>query len=205
MAFPTTSVLDTFTQADGPLSANWTAGVDASQIAAPTVVSNAAKGGTNGGPNEAYWNVATFGADCECYLTLANTANGEDVQVYARVTSPGASSSGYSVLYRPSTTFIRIRRIDSGAYTSLSADTTISILGDGDKIGIECVGSTITAYKYTGGAWSSVVNVTDATYSAAGYIGMALTNSGSGAGGDNFGGGTISGGGAGSRPMFRGS
>jgi RHS repeat-associated protein len=41
----------------------------------------------------------------------------------------------------------------------------------GDKLGFRAVGSTLTAYHYTGGAWSSVASRTDSTY-ASGYIGL---------------------------------
>ena len=40
----------------------------------------------------------------------------------------------------------------------------------------ECNGSTITAYHYTGGAWTSKTSVTDSTYSAAGYVGLTSVN-----------------------------
>lgn len=192
-AFGSTAVLDDFNRADGALGSGWTAAVDAQHVGAPVISTNTAKGTTNGGLNEAYWNASTMGPASEAYLTLGGTANGEDMMVYCRVTSPGASSNGYAVLYRPSGPFMRVRRIDSGAFTSLGADTTITALGDGDKIGIECNGSSITAYKYTSATWSSVVSVTDSTYSAAGYIGMAIGDSGSNAAtGDDFGGGTLS-------------
>jgi hypothetical protein len=64
----------------------------------------------------------------------------------------------------------------------------------GDKLGLECIGSTIAAYVFQSGAWSQLGTRTDSTYSAAGKIGVRLSDAGSNSRIDDFGGGTVVGG-----------
>lgn len=199
MAFPTTSVLTSFTGTDeNPLSegGNWSGPIISGENAMQRV-SNTAKASTTSANNNSYWTVSTYGADVEAYATLGGTGTGNDYQVFARVLNPNSGTmSGYSLLYREGGAFLRLRSWTSGAPTTLGTDITISALANGDKIGIEIIGSTLTAYTYTGGSWASKGTRTDSTYSAAGYIGISINDTGPGGSTlDDFGGGTISGGG----------
>jgi len=43
---------------------------------------------------------------------------------------------------------------------------------DGDGLGIEIIGTTITSYRFDTSTWASVHSTTDSTYTAAGAIGI---------------------------------
>jgi hypothetical protein len=64
----------------------------------------------------------------------------------------------------------------------------------GDKVGMEIVGSTIAAYAYQSGAWTQLGTRSDGAYTAAGKIGVRLSDSGANSRIDDFGGGTVAGG-----------
>jgi hypothetical protein len=171
MAFPVSSVLDSFDRADGAVGANWTklwSGDLDLQIVSNLACCNTANGWANGG-----WNGATYGPDCEGYVTISTVSN--TTRVYARVNSLGTAGgpSGYRVSY-DGFSEVKIERMDSGTATLLGALITKSF-SNGDAFGIEVVGSTITCYrKPSGGSWASLGSRTDTTYSSAGYIGLEL-------------------------------
>jgi hypothetical protein len=62
---------------------------------------------------------------------------------------------------------------------------------NGDKAGIECIGSTIKGYQYTSGAWTEKISRSDATYGSTGYLGMVQNNTGTSPIMDDFSGGTV--------------
>lgn len=201
MAFPSTAVLDTFTGTNGDdlptYSGNWQA--------APTggvnleIQSNAATGTAAASNNTNSW-AADFGPDCEVYVTITTKpADGNVLLLVARgvqTTSLG-TIDGYCLRFAPAsgTDSLIIQRIDNGAQSNLVAPISQEV-SNGDSLGLEIVGNTLTAYyKASGGSWTSVGTVTDSTYSAAGKIGI-LTSSNT-IRLDDFGGGTyVSGGGS---------
>jgi len=102
MAFPVTSVQDTFTGVDTttPPDGNWTNGLfawgsgDGLQISGNQVRRNVGTSFTQ----DAYYNVATFGPDFEVYITVPtiSTTNGEGIIVFARCTTIGnGTTTGY--------------------------------------------------------------------------------------------------------------
>jgi len=189
MAFPTTSVLDNFNRADGELGSNWS-NPAYSTFGPLAIISNTAYSPSP--YDDGYWNVATFGPDCEVYVTLT-TIQGESeyVYIYARYVNPGTLCDGYKLGHKyvaAGNDSFKFYRSDNGADTQIGA-TIYSNIVQGDKLGLEIVGSTLTPYIYTSGAWSALETRTDTTYSAAGYIGICPTTSTPRL--DDFGGGTI--------------
>ena len=96
MAFPESSILDNFNRGDEgpPLSANWTeAGYAAAGLKVDT---NEAAPETAGSCIE-YWNPATFGPACECYVTYSKVIPvGSKCGVLTRLQSPDtAETDGY--------------------------------------------------------------------------------------------------------------
>lgn len=198
MAFPTTSVLDTYDRADNAsLGANWTNAIFTGDLSA-RIVSNQ-KGGnsdTADNYNSAYWNVSTFGPNCEIYETISVEGFGGTFgggrEFMARLTGLDGTPSGYSTFGNGNgDSTWGIYRYDNGVATLLGATITQAIV-DGDAVGIEVNGSTITLYfKAAAGSWTSLGTRTDSTYTGAGNIGAILQQSGAAARADNFGGGTI--------------
>jgi hypothetical protein len=181
MAFPTTGILDAFNRADqDPAMTGWSGlglfggtsqiGVTSNQLAKRL-------GGT--GFTSDYFTVATYGPDCEAYITipvLPAGATDEVVFLGARIATPGSGTcDGYFVyLERPTT--LQLYRVDNGGQTGLGSAVTLgAAIAAGDSVGIECIGSSIKAYyKQAAGAWTQQQAVTDATYSAAGNIGLEI-------------------------------
>jgi hypothetical protein len=156
-----------------PPSASWT-----TMLNGHKVVTNACAVNTAAAQCISFWNAATFGADVEAYATISTAASGGQPEVYARMTTlSSGTTDGYCVRFVKTSGAnndkMRIFRIDNGAFTQLGADVSTSVdYASGDKIGIEVVGTTITAYHFTGGAWVNRGSRTDSTYSAAGYVGV---------------------------------
>lgn len=179
MSFPRTLLLDNFNRADSSsLGANWAAGLRNSD-ASLGIFSNALFGVSAEESN--YWSVETFGPDSEAYVTFsaAPTVVGGEISTYARITTPGVLVDGYRVLYTvvsgAANDTIKVQRLDDDVATTLGATYTVSADAVAtDKLGIECVGSSISAYFFQSGAWTNVRQVTDATYQTSGYIGLSL-------------------------------
>jgi hypothetical protein len=193
MAFPTTSVLDNFTGTNGDdlpvYSGNWST---TTGIANLEIQSNTATGTSSGSNNANYWNVSNFGPDSEGFVTISTLPNvGESVGVGVRTQqeTSGATVDGYWVFYtrQSGTDNFTLERLDNGVLTQLGADFAQNVSA-GDSIGIEVVGTTLTAYYHNGTSWSSLGTRTDSTYSAAGKVLLFTSSTASRL--DDFGGGT---------------
>lgn len=195
-SFPTTSVLDAFTGSNGDdlptYSANWSAMTNATNL---EIQSNAATGTSGAGNNANYWNVSNFGANLECYCTV-NTVPGDNdvVLLLARLVSESnlATADGYGcrLLKLSGTDTIDIVRIDNGTPTTVGSAENQEF-ADGDAFGFTAIGDSFQIYyKPAAGAWGTLGSAkTDATYSAAGKLGIYVD--GSVCRVDGFGGGTI--------------
>jgi hypothetical protein len=194
--FPTTSVLDDFNRANEgpPPSANWATDQYGLGLAGFQVTSNQLDASNNNAT--AYWSASTFGPDCECYVTLTTwTFASNDVDLVARLQGGVGTSAvdGYTVkstsVSGASNDTIKIMRLDNASNTQLGATITLE-LANGDGLGMECDGTSISAYyKPSGGSWIRADSRTDATHAGAGNLGIFTGNTG--AVFDDFGGGTI--------------
>lgn len=192
MAFPTTSILDDFNRANTgpPPGTNWTSTIISGDVG-NKVISNQFAGGSSA-PASSYWNVGTFGADCEVYATITD-ATMERNGCLARITNPGgATMCGYYCIAQAD--HFRLFRIDNGSGTEIDDYFGIT-LANGDKFGMSIVGSLITVWyaPVATGVWGAAGTHTDATYGSAGYIGLRTIDNTNNACMDNFGGGTIGG------------
>jgi hypothetical protein len=187
---PLTPVLDDFNRADGPVGSNWSL-FRASGFAAMNVSGNAAVDSSGSSYAWNYWNAASFGPDCEAYVTVANAASGDTIRIGARVINAGTTNaSGYFVQIS-GTGVWTILRVDAGPTTTLATGPT-QLLSSGDKIGIRIVGSVVSAFRWTsGGGWSQVMSYdtsSDGTkYTTAGQVAVEFKTSTV----DDFGGGTL--------------
>jgi hypothetical protein len=184
MAFPSVgTVLDPFTRADNAsIGAAWTTIVFGAN---PRIVSNTVAPLGTGAYSGAYWNAGVLGPDFDCFIDITTMVAGTYASVFGRWTVGGA---GYVV--QANATTIAIREFAGGSGTDLAS--AAATFASGDKVGIRMVGTNISAYKYTAGAWNQtpLLTASDATISAAGFLGWYSGDSA--AGGtrlDNFGGG----------------
>lgn len=192
MAFPTTGVLDDFNRGNEgpPPSASWTNLQNGLEV-----VSNACVGDVNAANNDGYWDLTTFGADSEAYATMTDVlagGGGGYFGAYARLKDVGAwgTTDGYFIQTNQPDDDVELYIVDNGVYTQLG-NSIAQVIADGDKFGIEVVGGTLTAYYKDGAAaWGSLGTRADATYGAAGYIGLYIYDNDRGIL-DDFGGGTV--------------
>lgn len=175
--FPINGVLDNFNRANEgpPPSTNWTDSI-ISGDGGIQVASNTGFGNTSPGVNSAFWNVSTFGPDCEAYVTFAVDVVPLDFGgVMARVQGAGtATSDGYYAQFYETGQQLFIKRIDNGVETVIHTVNSFNP-ASGDSIGLSAIGTSIELwYKVGAGAWTSKGSVTDATYGSAGHIGMVI-------------------------------
>lgn len=178
MAFPTTGLIDNFDRADATtLGANWTTFITVFTGArSHDIVTNECKA-VDVGAQQDYYNVATYGPDCEAYITVRAVASAnEGFGLFLRLVNIGSGATdGYllKAIKQTGTDTWEIYRIDNAATTLLGATVTGPEFAVGDQIGFEAIGSTLKGYhKPAAGSWTEVLARTDATYSAAGRIGI---------------------------------
>ena len=203
MSFPTTPILDSGVGTDAdPIAGNWAGPTYAGELELRRS-SNTLQKQVGASDGSSYWNASVFGPDVEAYVTLGTRPDdgGPLVQVEARLDPIGAPN-GYVVRFLPDAggDIIRIRIINAGSTSALGADI-IQNIENGDSFGIQCLGSSISAYwKPAAGAWTLLGTRTDATYIQAGRIALTASTSGTPAQLTNFGGGTVDEGGPGDDP-----
>jgi hypothetical protein len=197
MAFPTTSLLTAFTQANGALDSNWTTYPGAN---APRVTSNqAGNSGASGAYVGAYWDTATFGADCEVYETVPVVA--DYIGLYARLGNLGGNPTSYQASWAG--TNLTLQRNNSDG-SQVELDSATLSQANGMLWGLECIGSTIKVYTNTAGSWVERLSASDSTHSAAGYIGFDIYDVSALTRIDDFSGGTVVGGGGPVAPRLLG-
>lgn len=189
-SFPTTSVLDNFNRANEgpPPSGSWGGTILSAGSHGMKVGSNQC-GIDSSNPGSGYWNT-TYGPNQEVYGKGVSFGSSY-ISLFLRLLNPTATSQTcYEVYFyqgSPANT-IRVYRWDSSSTNAQLGGDISQTVTDGDSIGASISGSTITVYYKAGaGAWTSLGTRTDATYSASGYVGVAIY----GATLDDFGGGTI--------------
>lgn len=201
MAFPTTGILDSFTRADEgpPPSASWDYPINSSFSSGSgmSVLSNVI-GSSDATFCGSYWKTS-YGPNSEVFVTLSTLpSSGVDVFVDVRIVSPGSGGSGGTSGDSYSTSWVNqagsdqliYYRVDNAVYTQLGSTETPGNMTAGDKFGVEMIGSTIQAYRYTGGTWAAFgTSRSDSTYSAAGSIGCGVGDNTGRL--DDFGGGTV--------------
>lgn len=172
--FPTTSVLDSFSQSPGALSSNWQS--PTLQDAGKVSVASSGQTVSSGGAASATWEATIFGANQEAYLTVpVLPAAGDYFQVCGRVSSLTSSTvSMYFLRVTPSKNLWDLRKkLNGGGSTSMGTFT--APFAAGDSAGLQLNGSTITAWHESGtGSWTAVGSVTDTSITAGGYVSFTL-------------------------------
>jgi hypothetical protein len=170
-------LLDDFNRANTgpPPSANWTTIINGHKV-----VSNQAQGNLNGASNISLWNAGVYGPHVITRFQIpTKCANGEYFEVYARMTTLVAGTvDGYVVRFTAvngsNNDTVQFYRIDNGAYSAQLGATITQEFTTNDWIGIRCIGDQIAAEMLISGIWTTLGVRTDATYAAAGYVGMGV-------------------------------
>ena len=102
---------------------------------------------------------------------------GDFIQLAGRVSTQNTVNlSCYFVRVTPSTGTWELRKKLNGA-VSTSIKTLNAPFAAGDSVGLQIVGSTITAWRKPGaGAWTSVGSATDTAITGPGYVSFTLQN-----------------------------
>lgn len=172
MPFPTTGVLDDLNRANAtPLDGAWTLAWYADESSSPNLSGNAIHGKTN----NVFWgirsNATNYGPDCEAFFSIPTVDAASDFTITVRVGGTLANPNGYTFKAFPGGSQGFIKRIDAGSETTLGAAFTVNTtFAAGEKFGLSAVGTTLTAYYFTGGVWTVAATRTDATYTGAGAI-----------------------------------
>lgn len=176
------TLLSSFTGADeNPLSegGNW-ARLDTNGTGTLQRVSNTV-GDTQATTRDAYWTPTNFGPDCEAYVSIpTKPGNTQSVSIVARVQGEGGAGTwdGYRATFTAASgtdTWLLDRITNNAAAATIASGNRE--FSAGEKIGIECIGTTIAIYVFTGGSWTQLGSGTDSTYTSAGKVGMRIANS----------------------------
>ena len=138
-----------------------------------------------------YWKPASFGPNCEAYVTVSSYGASDTIRIGGRVTGGGTNAySGYFVMVSSAGAW-SIIRIDSGALPVTLAAGVTQTIAAGDKVGIRIVGSVVTALHSTAAGWAQVLSYDTASdavrYTAGGSLALEFKSSTM----DDFGGGTL--------------
>lgn len=187
MAFPNFATVgngDDFTRAnENPLAVNWMNFGGAGLAGGLKLVSNQALGSTTGFCGSLWKREEYSTSEIFCQYAVASAGVAKILKL--RLTSPTTGTfppadpaqNGYQIsVDEISTDEWRITRIDNGVGTLLGAAVGATPIANGDQIGFEAVGSTITAYRKVGaGAWTAILSRVDATYPI-GYLGIVTAD-----------------------------
>jgi hypothetical protein len=195
MPAPVTSVLTSFTGADeSPLSEGgiWQSGVTLTGASDAQRLSNQAKAiGTGTGLNMRKPFATSYAADQEAFATIAALpASTQGIGVACRIQGEPSSStvSFYVGYYHTGTGWRIFSCVPVANFTSI-AGTDSTVAAAGDKIWLNCTGTLISLYHFTGGAWNLRVQATNSDVVGAGKIGIEISDDAGIL--DDFGGGAL--------------
>lgn len=198
------ALLDNFNRADEgpPPSASWTNGwINQNVGNGIEVFSNQARRNDTGdAAQDSYWTAPDFGpaVEVECVVSVIPTATGDDVRLGARLVDVGVGTTdGYALLVARDATGQRdwfLYRVDNEVFTQIATVADGASVVAGDSIKLVCNGSSIEGWhKPAAGSYSLILSAADATYAAAGKVGLAIK--GTAARVDDFGAATLAAGG----------
>ena len=117
-----------------------------------------------------------YGPGAEAWAKITTLpGNGNGVRLYVRLQQPGSSAAdGYVLRWtqQSGADQLLVDRMTNGAFTNrLTLSPEIAL---GDTLLLRATGSTLEVWRSSAGTWSRLGFVTDSTYAAAGYVGVAL-------------------------------
>jgi hypothetical protein len=176
--FPTTLVLDTFTRPNAPtLGPNW---IGAQEGHKQLAIINEHAGCARYDIGADIWapggSIARVGPDCEIYCTTSALALGTrmDITLYARTQNSALASTVSGYLFQIfSSGHARLYCCVNGNSNPIPLTNWFyPKVSPGDKWGLSCVGSTISAWHGPGGVWQTtpLASATDSRLPGAGGI-----------------------------------
>jgi hypothetical protein len=173
MAFPSTGILDNFSGSDEtPISTNWSGPIISGQ-GQNRKITNRMLGQAAAAHGGSYYDVATYGPDCEVYGTYASFLNnGNYISLLARgANMNSASVDGYylEVMKEAGTDTFKVQVIVAGTFTQLGA-TENQDVSAGDVIGMRIEGSLISVFLNG----NLLTQRTDSQVTAAGSLGVEI-------------------------------
>ncbi|HRF71785.1 MAG TPA: hypothetical protein PL117_03355, partial [Accumulibacter sp.] len=172
------TLLDAFNRAS--LGSTWSPSADPGDSAAQ-ITSDQYAGAGAGSYHSAWYNVATQADAVGVASTIGTLASA--VWIYTRLVTPGTAGVDGYLLVVEADGSCRIERINDAAYSVL-ASVGAGTFAAGDGFGIIADGTgatvTVTAYRYSGGSWSSIATYADSSASritSAGYGGQGVFGS----------------------------
>lgn len=190
MTFPTASLLDAFTRADGTLGANWGGLIYSGPSVHMEIASDqAVSSGATAEFASAVWAASTYSDPCEVWAKCAPGPVGSNPYVMACISSAGtANPTGYKVLALANGSGVQLERQDSGSATTLGTWEPVApgtVIG----VGMSIVDGTLRAYLWDGTSWTFAGSATDSTYTS-GSLGLGYDRDDTSAPFVAFGGGT---------------
>ena len=173
MPFPiytNTTVLSAFTGSDeNPISEGGLWASYSGWGGAMRRVSNELAGATGSVYNASY--ITSTYANVEIVLDMPTFAAGSDyIEIQTRISASPTLATWDGYKFTPDAGNAEIWRVTDGAQVTLVATGTVPAWANGDKIGIQSIGTTLGMWRYTGGVWSLITEGTNATYASAGHI-----------------------------------
>lgn len=173
------TLLDDFNRAS--LGANWggtyVGSGAAMVISGSTVLVSGAADASN---SSNFYSAADLGPACRAHVLIpAGGNNGRLWDLMLRVVNAGtASADGYRVRLTRNvgTDTWASQEVTNGSGVTIGSTVALEF-SVGERIGLECDGTSIDSYHYSGSTWALVTDRTDATHSAAGKVAI-FTNSG---------------------------
>ncbi len=180
--FPATGILDAFDRANGAIGSGWNGDKSSFTISGNRLVA------TSGGM--LFWNAASFGADQEAYVTLANIDSATTNMDLLLKSQTMAKDSFLEINYNPVKKTLQVETYTKAqGYVSYGAAISVTFL-NGDLLGARAAADG-TVSLYRNGILLGTRNVSAWANSASGgYIGL-LSWGGTTSAYDNFGGGTL--------------
>ena len=168
VAFPSTSILDSFTRADGPIGSNWLGATQNYSIATNTLQN------VGGNTDPIFWQ-SSFGADQEVFMTITSmdtTASEVDLVLKAQDTTP---CNLIEVWYQPSRGTAQVWTCHNwGTWTQHGSDIPLS-LAAGDQFGARAqADGTVTVYKNGTAVGSATIDSSWPYVANSGYGGIWL-------------------------------
>jgi hypothetical protein len=180
-----TGLLDDFNRGDGDPGTNWLSPVY-STFAELVIATNTL---AHNGWSANYW-LSLLQEDQEVFCKIAAVPSTNIAALIARLQNPGNDSTinHYSLEMDGGNSYIA--KVVAGARTQLGGNLGVTFAAN-DLGALTTKGTTIAAWRNTGGGWTNIGEVTDSAIPGTGYIGVVNSNDATFAI-DDFGGGSIS-------------
>lgn len=171
MPFPTTGVLYAGTGANESPAAGFIDSIDGTSYGNVQRASNLIR--SISGDAYPYWNAPDYVADQEVWVAGLIMPTSGTFDLLLRLNPVGSSGvDGYAVSMRFDS-LLRFYRVDNNTYTIIGSSIA-SAWADGEGFGAAIVGTTIEAFRESGGTQTSMGTRTDSTYTGGGKIGLYI-------------------------------